>query len=114
MAPVSRRIRSALLLAVALVLAACGRAARRRPAREPRRRTPIRFALDWTPNTNHTGLYVAQQQGWFADAGLDVQFLPYNNDLAGHARVAPAPPSSGSASRTRSRSRRPRAPTSSR
>jgi ABC-type nitrate/sulfonate/bicarbonate transport system substrate-binding protein len=40
---------------------------------------PIRIALDWTPNTNHTVLYVAQQQGWFRDAGLDVQFLPYNN-----------------------------------
>ena len=35
--------------------------------------------MDWTPNTNHTGLYVAQQQGWFADAGLDVQILPYNS-----------------------------------
>ncbi|WP_305095166.1 ABC transporter substrate-binding protein [Prescottella sp. R16] len=39
----------------------------------------IRFALDWTPNTNHTGLFVALQEGWFADAGLDVQVLPYNN-----------------------------------
>jgi ABC-type nitrate/sulfonate/bicarbonate transport system substrate-binding protein len=41
--------------------------------------TPIRVALDWTPNTNHTGLFVAQQEGWFAEAGLDVEFLPYNN-----------------------------------
>nr|WP_240945594.1 ABC transporter substrate-binding protein [Rhodococcus sp. HNM0569] len=39
----------------------------------------IRFALDWTPNTNHTGLYVALEQGWFAEAGLDVAVLPYNN-----------------------------------
>ncbi|MFC4377680.1 ABC transporter substrate-binding protein [Nocardia halotolerans] len=39
----------------------------------------IRFALDWTPNTNHVGLYVALQRGYFADAGLDVQVLPYNN-----------------------------------
>ncbi|TCJ96417.1 ABC-type nitrate/sulfonate/bicarbonate transport system substrate-binding protein [Nocardia alba] len=39
----------------------------------------IRFALDWTPNTNHSGLYVALQRGYFADAGLDVQVLPYNN-----------------------------------
>ena len=46
------------------------------PAATP---TTIRFALDWTPNTNHTGLYVAQQQGWFRDAGLDVQILPYNS-----------------------------------
>ncbi|MDG3015224.1 ABC transporter substrate-binding protein [Speluncibacter jeojiensis] len=39
----------------------------------------IRFALDWTPNTNHTGLYVAEREGYFKDAGLDVQILPYNN-----------------------------------
>ena len=38
----------------------------------------IRFALDWTPNTNHTGLYVALQEGYFRDAGLDVEILPYN------------------------------------
>ncbi len=39
----------------------------------------VRVALDWTPNTNHTGLYVAQQRGWFRDAGLDVEFLPYGS-----------------------------------
>ncbi|MEV0948206.1 ABC transporter substrate-binding protein [Rhodococcus sp. NPDC049939] len=39
----------------------------------------IRFALDWTPNTNHTGLFVALQEGYFQDAGLDVQVLPYND-----------------------------------
>lgn len=39
----------------------------------------IRFALDWTPNTNHTGLFVAQQQGFFDDAGLNVEVLPYNS-----------------------------------
>ena len=63
----------ALLLALSLLVAACGGGAPAAPAR-----TPVRIALDWTPNTNHTGLYVAQEEGWFADAGLDVQFLPYN------------------------------------
>lgn len=43
--------------------------------------TTVRFALDWTPNTNHTGLYVAQQNGWFAEAGIDLQILPYNTAL---------------------------------
>lgn len=32
----------------------------------------IDFILDWTPNTNHTGLYVAKEKGYFKDAGLDV------------------------------------------
>ncbi|QNG18227.1 ABC transporter substrate-binding protein [Rhodococcus triatomae] len=39
----------------------------------------VRFALDWTPNTNHTGLYVAIAEGYFADAGIDVEILPYND-----------------------------------
>jgi ABC-type nitrate/sulfonate/bicarbonate transport system substrate-binding protein len=41
--------------------------------------TTVRFALDWTPNTNHTGLYVALEKGWFEDAGIDLEILPYNN-----------------------------------
>ena len=32
----------------------------------------IDFILDWTPNTNHTGLYVAKEKGDFKEAGLDV------------------------------------------
>lgn len=39
-------------------------------------RTTIRVALDWTPNTNHTGLYLAQQRMIYDAAGLDVQLLP--------------------------------------
>jgi ABC-type nitrate/sulfonate/bicarbonate transport system substrate-binding protein len=31
--------------------------------------------LDWTPNTNHLGIYVAKQQGWYEDAGLDVEIV---------------------------------------
>lgn len=37
--------------------------------------TPIIFSLDWTPNTNHTGVYVAQSLGYYAEAGLDVQIV---------------------------------------
>src|SRR4051794_8241458 len=37
----------------------------------------VRFALDWTPNTNHTGIYVAKANGWYEDAGVDLRVLPY-------------------------------------
>jgi len=33
----------------------------------------IRVVLDWTPNTNHTGLFVAREKGWFAEEGLTVE-----------------------------------------
>lgn len=32
----------------------------------------IDLVLDWTPNTNHTGFYLAEQAGYYADQGLDV------------------------------------------
>ncbi|MFO7660921.1 MAG: ABC transporter substrate-binding protein [Candidatus Cloacimonadaceae bacterium] len=35
--------------------------------------TPVTVTLDWTPNTNHTGLYVALEQGLFRREGLDVK-----------------------------------------
>jgi ABC-type nitrate/sulfonate/bicarbonate transport system substrate-binding protein len=37
----------------------------------------VRLALDWTPNTNHLGFYVANANGWYADAGVKLQILPY-------------------------------------
>ena len=37
----------------------------------------VRLALDWTPNTDHTGFYVARHEGWYRDAGIDLKILPY-------------------------------------
>ncbi|ATP40431.1 ABC transporter substrate-binding protein [Solibacillus sp. R5-41] len=37
--------------------------------------TKVQVVLDWTPNTNHTGLYVAQEKGYFEEAGLDVEII---------------------------------------
>lgn len=31
----------------------------------------VRVALDWTPNTNHTGIYVAKAKGYFKDVHID-------------------------------------------
>ncbi len=39
--------------------------------------TKVRLALDWTPNTNHLGFYVAQAKGWYAEAGVELDVLPY-------------------------------------
>ncbi|WP_061962656.1 ABC transporter substrate-binding protein [Demequina aurantiaca] len=37
--------------------------------------TPVTVVLDWTPNTNHSGLYLALANGWYEDAGLDVTVI---------------------------------------
>lgn len=63
------------LLIVALILSlsvtACGGAAPT-PTQEL---TKVTLMLDWVPNVNHTGLFVAQKKGWFAEAGLNVEIV---------------------------------------
>nr|WP_236860353.1 ABC transporter substrate-binding protein [Candidatus Formimonas warabiya] len=41
----------------------------------PDSREKITVVLDWVPNTNHTGLYVAKDKGYFAEEGLDVDII---------------------------------------
>ena len=57
----------ALILALTMLLSltACG----------GKEEETITFVLDWTPNTNHTGIYVALQKGWFEEAGLKVDVV---------------------------------------
>lgn len=35
----------------------------------------VKIVLDWTPNTNHTGLYVAKEKGFYEEEGLNVEIL---------------------------------------
>ncbi len=37
--------------------------------------TALTFCLDYTPNTNHTGIYVAKNKGYFGEEGLDVTIV---------------------------------------
>lgn len=42
----------------------------------------ITFVLDWTPNTNHTGLYVAMEKGYFEEEGLEIEVVQPPEDGA--------------------------------
>ena len=44
--------------------------------------TKVVISLDWVPNTNHTGLYVAQENGYFKEQGLDVKIVQPSEDSA--------------------------------
>ncbi|MGO1528801.1 MAG: ABC transporter substrate-binding protein [Senegalia sp. (in: firmicutes)] len=35
----------------------------------------VTVILDWVPNTNHTGLYVAKNKGYYEEEGLDVEII---------------------------------------
>ncbi|WP_018759243.1 ABC transporter substrate-binding protein [Paenibacillus terrigena] len=50
-----------------------GEAAQQQEA--PKELTKVKVVLDWTPNTNHTGLYVARDKGFFKEQGLDVEIV---------------------------------------
>lgn len=67
-----------LVLFLVVVLAACSNDQDSDSASSPEKKDDleeITVVLDWTPNTNHTGLYVAQEKGYFADKGLDVEII---------------------------------------
>jgi ABC-type nitrate/sulfonate/bicarbonate transport system substrate-binding protein len=50
--------------------------------------TPFKFALDWTPNTNHTGIYVAKEKGWYAAQCINLQIMPYSANVSPDALVS--------------------------
>lgn len=43
----------------------------------------LTLVLDWTPNTNHTGFYVAQELGYFEQNGLSLDIVQPPEDGAG-------------------------------
>ncbi len=67
----------ALLLSLCLLFSGCTSDANSNTSDKK-----ITFVLDWTPNTNHTGLYVALSNGYFADAGIDVEIVQPPEDGA--------------------------------
>lgn len=58
-------------LLVLMLLTGCGGAKKE----ESTGLKKVTVVLDWTPNTNHTGLYVAKEKGYFKDEGLDVDII---------------------------------------
>jgi ABC-type nitrate/sulfonate/bicarbonate transport system substrate-binding protein len=79
----ARRLAAALAVllagAVAAGCAGAGGGDGRTPAEggkgDAGRLEKVTLVLDWTPNTNHTGLYVARAKGYYAEEGLDVRII---------------------------------------
>ena len=42
----------------------------------------LTLVLDWTPNTNHTGFYVAMEKGYYKDAGIELEIVQPPEDGA--------------------------------
>ncbi len=61
----------AFLMIFSIALTACANIGDTNPAQLEK----VKVVLDWTPNTNHTGLYVAKAKDYFKKQGLEVQII---------------------------------------
>ncbi|SHK50358.1 ABC transporter substrate-binding protein [Desulforamulus aeronauticus] len=71
--------RYVVLLITGLLLVTAGCAKEQQMAPEQQAKTApskkVTVMLDWFPNTNHTGLYVAKDKGFFKEQGLEVEIV---------------------------------------
>jgi len=93
---------AAVPLVGAVVLSGC--AAQADTGEAPEARDDVTFALDWAPNTNHIGVYVAEALGYFDDASRSSRtrrpryrnscqrVRPTSDSRAKRACSSPAPP----------------------
>ena len=71
-----------LALLIMLLLVGCGHTPKTDGDKDIKDLEKVTFVLDWTPNTNHTGIYVAQEKGYFEAAGIGVEIVQPPEDGA--------------------------------
>jgi ABC-type nitrate/sulfonate/bicarbonate transport system substrate-binding protein len=78
------RLLSATALIAALAVSACGSdddseksTATAAGGAAPKATQTVTVALGWTPNTDYTGVYVADKLGYYAQAGIKLKVIPY-------------------------------------
>jgi putative hydroxymethylpyrimidine transport system substrate-binding protein len=74
----------ALCVFAVLALAACGE----KSEKEGTETEPVSLTLDFYPNPDHAGIYMAQRLGYFEDAGLDVEIRTPADPAAPTKQVA--------------------------
>ena len=78
-----KKLMKSLLAAACIVtLSGCGRQTSTEETKEVTR------VLDYVPNTNHTGIYVAQNKGYFEEEGLKVNIIEPGDNNTSAALVA--------------------------
>lgn len=78
------------MLAALLIISGCGGKEENNQTGESsgKQLKKVQLLLDWSPNTNHTGIYVARDKGYFAEQGLDVEIIMPGDDGANPAVAA--------------------------
>ena len=75
-------LQAIVLVTIFILTTGCSEKKDTNPTSNNTAKEKITVVLDWTPNTNHTGLYVAQKMGYYKDAGFDVQIVQPPEDGA--------------------------------
>ncbi|MEI3604952.1 ABC transporter substrate-binding protein [Pseudogracilibacillus sp. SE30717A] len=74
-----RYLSISLIILLSLILVACGGGEKSEKQEEQVKSDSeakkVSLFLDWTPNTNHTGIYVAKEKGFYEEVGLDLEVL---------------------------------------
>jgi putative hydroxymethylpyrimidine transport system substrate-binding protein len=77
-----RRLMAALAAPAALALLSPAPFARRVVSAQNRPLEPLTVALDWYPNANHAGLFLALERGYYAEEGLVPEFYTPSDPTA--------------------------------
>lgn len=64
----------AFLLVLTILFSACGSNGEK-VTEETGELKDVTLVLDWTPNTNHTGIYVALEKGYYKDEGINLEIV---------------------------------------
>ena len=70
---------------VAVGVAGCNPAKKEESASKDQK---VKVVLDWFPNTNHTGLYVAQTKDYYKKQGLDVEIIQPGDNVTAEQMIA--------------------------
>jgi ABC-type nitrate/sulfonate/bicarbonate transport system substrate-binding protein len=73
-----------ILFSLVFILSGCG-SAEKNTNEELKK---VKIMLDWFPNTNHTGIYAAKENGFYKEEGLDVEIVEPGEGVSADQIVA--------------------------
>ena len=57
------------------LITGCTSGDKKEAAKSPEKLQKVTLMLDYTPNTNHTGIYVAKDKGYYKEEGIDLDIV---------------------------------------
>ncbi len=75
-------MKKSIIISITILLLLLALAAGCKKQEEGVKLRKVRVVLDWTPNTNHAGVYVARELGYYKDQGLEVEIIQPGENTA--------------------------------